>query len=50
MVDMLLDRVIPAGRHSVVWEADGMSAGVYVIKMKDEGGIMNEMRKVVLVK
>ena len=50
LVDVLLDRVMPAGRHSVVWEADGMSTGVYLVRMKDEGGRMKKIQKIVLVK
>ena len=42
--------VMPAGRHSVVWDAGNFATGVYLLKMHDEGGRMGGVRKVVLVK
>jgi len=50
IVDVMLDRVMSAGRHSVVWDGSDLCAGVYLIRMKDEGGRMKEIQKVVLVK
>lgn len=50
LVETLLDRMMPAGRHSVVWEADQVPAGVYLVRMQDEGGGMNGMQKVVLMR
>jgi len=50
LVETLVDGEMPAGRHSVVWDAGEVGAGVYFVRMKDERGGMKEMRKVVLVK
>jgi len=50
LVDVLVDRVMLAGMHSVVWDAENMSAGVYLISMREEGGRMMGIQKVVLVR
>ena len=50
LVDVLLDRVMPAGRHSVVWDASIFSTGMYLVRMRNEGGRMKGIQKVVLVK
>jgi len=50
LVDELLDREMSAGRHNVTWDAEDVVAGVYLVRMKDNAGRMNEMRKVVLMK
>jgi len=50
LVETLVNEVMPVGRHSVVWDAGGVGAGVYFVRMKDEGGRMNGMRKMVLVR
>ena len=50
LVDVLLDSVMPAGRHSVMWDGSEKSAGVYLVRMKDEGGKMNDVQKIVLLK
>ena len=50
LVDVLLDRVMPAGRHSLVWDGNEMSAGVYLARMKVDSGRMRGMQKIVLVK
>ncbi len=34
LVEALVDRVMPAGRHSVVWDAGDISTGKYIIKLK----------------
>jgi len=44
LVDVLLEGIMPAGNHNVVWDANEVSNGIYFVKMGDE------MRKVVLVK
>jgi len=46
----LVDGMRDAGSYNVVWNAEGFSAGVYFVSMKDEVGSMKGMRKVVLVK
>ena len=38
----------PAGQHRVVWDAEGMSSGVYFISIHAEG--INQIEKVILVK
>jgi len=50
LAEILLDGVTLAGIHNVVWEAGDNPAGVYLLGMKDEGGWMRGMQKVVLVK
>ena len=50
LVDVLLDRVMPAGRHSLRWDASEFSTGVYLVRMKDEEGSIKDIQKVVLVK
>jgi len=50
LVDVLLDRMMPAGKQSVVWEGNSMAAGVYLVRMKHEGGSMKEMQKIVIIK
>ncbi len=50
LVDVLLDRVMPAGRHSVVWDASRFSAGVYLVRMVDRDRNSKETQKVVLLK
>jgi len=50
LVDVLLDRVVPAGRHSVVWDAKGVSTGMYLVRMKDETGSMKGMQKMVFMR
>ena len=48
LVDVLLDRVMPAGRHSVVWVGSGFSTGVYIVKMSSLD--FQFSRKILLVK
>jgi len=50
LVDVLLDRIMPAGRHSVVWDGSDLSAGLYFLRMEDEKGRIGGVQKVVLVK
>ncbi|MBT3232036.1 MAG: T9SS type A sorting domain-containing protein [Calditrichaeota bacterium] len=50
LVETLVEGVMPPGTHSVVWDAGGVGAGVYIVRMKGESGNMGRMRKVVLVK
>ena len=50
LVNELFEGVMPAGENSVVWDAEGVSAGVYFVSMMDNSGNMKEMKKVVLLK
>ncbi len=50
LVETLVDGMVPAGKHSVVWDAAGVRAGVYLVRMKDEAGRMGGVRRVVHVK
>jgi hypothetical protein len=47
-VAVLADGVMPAGRHSVTWDARNQASGVYLVRMSAAGGSF--VRKVVLVK
>jgi hypothetical protein len=47
-VATLLDEQLPAGRHSVRWNADGFSSGVYMYRM--QAGGFTASRKLVLMK
>jgi len=49
-VDVLVDRVMLAGRHSVEWVGSGMSAGVYLVTIKDEGGRIKETQEITILK
>ncbi len=50
-VDVLLDRVMAAGRHSLVWKAEDFSAGVYLVRMENEyGNAPEKLQKIILVK
>ncbi len=37
LVDVLVDRVMPAGRHSVAWKANQNPAGIYFVDLKSAG-------------
>lgn len=50
LVDVLLDRMMPVGRHSIMWDAGGFCAGVYLAKMKRSEDGAEEIRKLVFVK
>ncbi len=50
LVDVLLDKVMPAGRHSVVWDGSKFSTGVYLVRMVDQDRNSTGIQKVVLVK
>ncbi len=50
LVETLVDGIVSVGRHSVVWDASGVGAGVYMLRMKDEGGRRNGMGKMILIK
>lgn len=39
LVDVLLDRMMPAGRHSVVWDVEDMGTGMYLLKLKTTVGV-----------
>lgn len=44
--------VLPAGAHEYVWNAKGMSSGVYLVRLQQQsaGTLLHEARKAVLVK
>jgi predicted GH43/DUF377 family glycosyl hydrolase len=42
----ILDKEIPAGDHQISWDAKGMSAGVYFVRITSEDGTIN--RKIVI--
>jgi hypothetical protein len=48
VVARLVDHVLPAGEHSVIWNATGRPSGVYFCRL-DAGGVV-ETRKVILLK
>ena len=48
LVDVLLDRVMPTGRHKVVWDAEQKTAGAYIIQHLS-GGASN-IKKIILIK
>jgi len=50
LVETLVDGMVPVGMHSVVWDAGGIGAGVYFVRMKDEEGRINGMRRVMLIR
>jgi hypothetical protein len=47
-VDELVRGSLPAGTHAVVWDAEGMSSGVYVYRLEAEGVVAT--RKLVLTR
>jgi hypothetical protein len=48
VVGNLVDGVRPAGRYQVTWNASGVPAGVYIVRIEGEG--IQAVRKMVLVK
>jgi hypothetical protein len=48
LVKVLVDGDLPAGRHSASWSADGMSSGIYFVKI--EAGACEATRKVLLAR
>ncbi|MBT7617850.1 MAG: T9SS type A sorting domain-containing protein [Calditrichaeota bacterium] len=50
LIDVLIEELMSAGQHSVVWDAEGVSAGVYLVRILETGGGMKEIQKVILVK
>ena len=50
LVEVLLDGMMSAGMHNAIWDAEDMTAGVYIIKMISEDKLHSEnVMKVVLV-
>ncbi len=47
-VELLVDESMPAGRHSVVFDAAGLPSGLYLYRI--EAGAFSDMRKMVLMK
>lgn len=48
IVDVLLNGVMPAGQHSVNWDANDYPAGLYFVQMESQN--YSSIRKIVLVK
>lgn len=48
-IERLLDRIMPAGEHQVVWDASGLPSGVYFYRLEAAGHVA-ETRKVILLK
>ena len=48
LIEALEDRVIPAGNHNVVWDAEKTGAGLYFINLA--GSEQTLTRKIILVK
>ena len=48
LVDVIVSGDMTAGRHTVSWQADGMPAGVYLVRL--EAGSVRLTRKAVLIK
>lgn len=51
-VSLLIDRVLPAGSHSAIWEARGLASGVYVARLRMDiaGGAYVDTKKVALIR
>ncbi len=50
LVETLVDGIVPAGMHSAVWDAEGVGAGVYFVKLESGSGEKNEVQKLMLLK
>ena len=48
LVDMLLDGNMKAGYHNITWNADGVSSGMYFVKV--ETGANAAIQKLMLLK
>ena len=48
LVDVLLDRVMPAGRHCLVWDAKQKTSGIYIVRLRSDG--ISNIKKLVLTK
>jgi len=48
LVDVLIDRVMSAGSHSVVWDGSNLSAGLYLARMEASGRCF--AKKVILIR
>ena len=48
VVEVLVDRNMKAGYHNVVWNADGISSGMYFVRV--ETGANTAMQKLMLLK
>ena len=47
-VDVLVDRNMTAGYHSIVWNADGVASGMYFVRV--ETGTNSAIQKLMLLK
>jgi hypothetical protein len=51
LVETVLEKPMPAGKQSVVWNAGGAPAGIYFLKMiADDNQFSDKVRKVVLIR
>jgi hypothetical protein len=48
LVETLLEKEIPAGNHSIQWNAEGLSSGIYFYKL--DAGNFSAARKMLLMK
>jgi len=48
LIERLANGAVEAGHHSIVWDASGHAAGVYIVVM--QSGAMKDMKKITLVK
>jgi len=47
-VEVLVDRNMKAGYHNIIWNADGISSGMYFVRV--ETGANTAMQKLMLLK
>ncbi len=48
VVEVLVDRNMNAGYHNITWNADGISSGMYFVKV--ETGVNAAIQKLMLLK
>ena len=48
LVEILVNEFKPAGKHSIVWNAENQASGIYFYKL--EAGEFEEIRKMILMK
>ncbi len=48
LIETLVEQVYPAGNHSIEWQADGLSSGIYFTRLQT--GDLSQSRKLILLK